>query len=259
MTLAIKWGQDDSENSGLIYLDAVTVYTQSHEGKVTSHPIANGGLITDFFIRSNPKFNIGAVITGVDISTGTYLIRDLDDNVPFNARPAPDAISVTSTDQSVLQKFLPSSIGQFLSDSSPDVTVDRRRVDLMEQIRQALVDLSSGLVYNDKTNEFDPTVQLVQLYEFDGSVLKKIISNLVITKLNFKEDANSGYALYCDIAFEQVTFAFLKKTVIPKDVVASLQKKAAPKTDKGKQDSTEQETGPKDVDPLRKAQQEANP
>lgn len=78
-----------------------------------------------------------------------------------------------------------------------------------------------------------------------------------MTKITFKEDPNTGYGLYCDITFEQVTFAFLKKTVIPKDVQDSLKKKASSKNSKGKQDSTPQDIGtgdsPKDTDPLRQA------
>ena len=62
----------------------------------------------------------------------------------------------------------------------------------------------------------------------------------MITNLVFREDANSGNALYCDMTFEQVTFAYLKKTTIPKDVAASVKGKSGSKENKGKQDSTKQ-------------------
>lgn len=258
MTLAIRWGEDnDVEGGGFIYMDAVTAYTQNYSGQVTKHPIANGGKVTDHFIRDNPIITLSAVISGVDISTGTYLIQDLVGNSPFNVNEPPTPVSVTSTDQSVLKTFLPDSIGQFLNDNTPEVVMDSRRIDLLEQIRQALIDLSNGSIYNEKTGKFDPDVQIVRLFEFEGAALKKIINNLVMTKITFKEDAKSGYGLYCDITFEQVTFAFLKKTVIPKDVVNSLKKKASTKDSKGKQDSTPQDVGstegPKDTDPLRQA------
>lgn len=261
MSLAVSWGDSSVENSGLIYCDAVTSYSQNYSGKVTKHPVDLGGNITDHFIRENPIFSIGAVITGVDISTGTYLIQDLDGNSPYNSNQAPNAVSVNSTDQSVLTKFLPDSIGQFLSDSSPDVQVDSARVDLIEQIRQALIDLTAGVVFNEKTGQFDPSIQLVRLYEYDNTLLRKVINNLVMTKISFKEDPNTGHALYCDITFEQVTFAFLKKTTIPKDVQNSLKKKAADKSSKGKQDSTpDSGMPPKDVtDPFRKAHAAVNP
>lgn len=259
MSLAISWGDSSLNEGGFIYCDAVTSYTQNYASQVTKHPIDAGGNVTDHFIKSNPIFTIGAVITGVDISTGTYLIQDLDGNAPYNSNEAPTAVSVNSTDQSVLKKFIPDNIGQFLSDDTPEVVVDSRRTDLIEQIRQALIDLTSGVIFNDKTGQFDPSIQLVRLFEYDNTLLRKVINNLVMTKITFKEDANTGYGLYCDITFEQVTFAFLKKTVIPKDVQNSLKKKTASKASKGKQDSTPQDIGtgnsPKDTDPLRQARE----
>lgn len=252
MSLAIEWGSSSVDEGGFIYCDAVTSYTQNYSGQVTKHPVDTGGNVTDHYIHNNPTFTVGAVITGVDISTGTYLIQDLDGNAPFNSNEAPSAVSVNSTDQSVLKKFLPDSLGQFLSDDTPDIVVDARRTDLLEQIRQALIDLTSGVLFNEKTGQFDPSIQLVKLYEYDNTLLRKVLNNLVITKITFKEDPTTGYGLYCDITFEQVTFAFLKKTTIPRDVVDSLKKKAAPKASKGKQDSTP-DVGeePKDIDSLR--------
>lgn len=64
-----------------------------------------------------------------------------------------------------------------------------------------------------------------------------------MTNLTFRESPDSGYALYCDFSFEQVTFSTLKKTAIPQDVRDSLKKKASPKKSKGKQDSTAQDVG----------------
>jgi len=257
MSLAIEWGDSSVQDGGFIYCDAVTSYTQNYSGQVTRHPVDGGSNITDHYIRSNPIFTIGAVITGVDISTGTYLISDLEGNFAQNSNFPPTPVSVNSTDQSVLKKFIPDSIGQFLSDSQPEVIVDSRRADLLEQIRQALIDLTAGVVFNDKTGQFDPSIQLVRLFEYDNTLLRKVINNLVMTKITFKEDPNTGHGLYCDITFEQVTFAFLKKTTIPKDVQDSLKKKASSKSSKGKQDSTPQDIGsgnsPKDTDPLRQA------
>lgn len=260
MTIGIRWGEDLTDDlGGFIYFDAVTAYTQNFKGQVTKHPIANGGNVSDHFIRDNPVITLSGVITGVDISTGVYLVQAFDGVEPVNTFPAPSAVSVNSTDQSVLQKFIPDSIGQFLGDATPNVTVDARRADLLDQIRQALTSLATGDIYNSNTSQYTPSIQLVRLYEFDKANVKRIINRLVITSVTFKEDANSGYALYCDITFEQVTFANLKKTTIPKDVVNSLKKKGAIKADKGKQDSTPQDvgdnSGPKDTDPLRQARE----
>lgn len=259
MSLALSWGDGDTQNSGFIVFDAVTAYTRNTKGQVTKHPIANGGVVADHFIKDNPTITLSAVISGADISTNTYLIRDLAGNKPINAFQAPNPVSVNSTDQSVLQKFIPDSIGQFMSDSTPQVVIDSAREDLLEQVREALENLNSGVIFNEKTGQFDPNIQLVKIYEYDGTVLRKIINNLVVTNISFKEDTNSGYALYFDMTLEQVTFAFLKKGKIPKDVLDSLKKKAEKKDTKGKVDSTAnagdapKETPKEDITPSREA------
>ena len=238
MSLCLKWGEDNTQNSGLLFFDAVTTYSKNSKGQVTKHPVALGSSVTDHFIKANDTIRISAVISGADISTNTYLIQDLDGNAPFNSFEPPAAVSVTSTDQSVLQKFIPDSIGQFLPQSTPDVFVDGAREDLLEQIRTALERLNDGVIFNDKSGKFEPNIQLVTIYEYDGALLRKNINRLVITDLTFKEDVNTGHALYFDMSLEQVTFAFLEKTTIPKDVVASLKKKAAASSTKGKVGST---------------------
>lgn len=244
MSLAIKWGQADTPNqSGFIYFDAITVLTETHSGQVTKHPVDAGASITDHYIKENPKWTISAVISGIDISTGKYLIQDIDGNFAFNATQAPNPVSVQSTDSSILTKFIPDSIGQFLPDRSPEVTMDAARAELLEQIKQGLISLTSGVIFNEETGQFDSNIELVQLYEFDGSLLKKIINNLVITNITFNENTDSGFALFCDISFEQVTFAYLKKVEIPRRVTQPLTKRAESKTSLGKCDST-----PKDPD-----------
>lgn len=260
MSLMISWGDGtgDIDTSGRIFLDAVTAYTQSHTGKVTSHPIDGGTNISDHFVKDNSKFNITAVITAIDISTDNFLIMDPEGNTAINTRIAPSSVSVNSTDNSVLKRLIPSSIGQFFSDTKPTVIVDGAREDQLEQIRGLLVNLMSGVIFNEKTSQFDPNIQIVTLYEFDGAILRKPVYNLVLTNMIFREDQNTGYGLYCNFTFEQVTFALLKKTTIPKDVAQPIKKKSESKVSKGKQDSTPQDLGtgtspPKDTDPLRQA------
>lgn len=256
MSLALKWGDGTVQNGGFLFFDAVTVYTRSSRGKVTKHPISLGSKITDHFIKDNDTIRISAVISGADISSNSYLIQDLDGNNPYNVLQPPDAVSVNSTDQSVLKKFIPDSIGQFLPDSTPEIVVADARIDMLEQIRFFLESLTSGVAYNDKTKQFDPNIQVVQLFEYVGSSLSISTDNLVVTDLRFKEDVNTGYALYFDMTLEQVTFASLKKTTIPKNIVKPLSKKAEPKSSKGKVGSTPQTAGadaPKDVDSLRQA------
>lgn len=256
MTLALNW--NDENGGGFIYLDAVTLYTQDHSGKTTAHPIDYGSNISDHYYKNNPRYKVGAVISGLDISTGSYLVQNNNGDLAYNSNFPPNPVSVNSTDSSVLRKFLPDSLGQFLSDSTPDVVVDAARTDLTEQIRDALISLTSGVVLDQTTGRYNPNIQLIDLYEYDGYKLTRVINRLVMTNVTFRETPDTGYALYCDFSFEQVTFASLKKTQIPQDVQSSLKKKASPKSSKGKQDSTVQDASSNekvDVDPLRQARE----
>lgn len=257
MSFGLRWGEDNVEGGGFIFFDAVTVSTENYSGQVTKHPVANGASISDHFIRNNPLFTMSTVITGYDISMNSYLIQDLVGNTPYNVSVAPDSVSVTSTDDSILKQFIPDSIGQFLPDSTPQVTVDGPRLQTLDSVKDSIVSLMSGVIFNEKKSKFVPNIQLVRLFEYDGTLLKKIINNLVITSMVFREDINTGEGLYCDLTFEQVTFATLKKTQLPPDVVASLKKKSAPKASKGKQDPTvkpvsKTDSGSPDADPQTK-------
>ena len=242
MSLAIKWGDlsKPETDSGLLFFDAVTSFTQSYKGAVTKHPIDKGGNITDHFINENPTFQVSAIFTGVGVGTSLWLITDDESNLANNSFLPPSEVSVNSTDASTLTKFLPDSIGQFLPDRTPSVTMDTSRENILEKIRLDLKNLSNGIKWNEKTNHFDPEIKLITLYEMDkksGRLVRPLI-DLVVTSLSFREDANTGYGLYADISFEQVTFVELVKTAIPKRPKPAVVKKAAPKVDKGTCDST---------------------
>lgn len=266
MSLAIRWGENNDADGGFLLFDAVTVYTQNYTGKTTSHPIDAGASITDHYIKDNPTFTISAVITGVDVSTGSFVIQDIEGNFPFNVQFPPTPVSVTSTDDSVLTKLIPDSIGQFLPETTPEVVMDAARASLLDQIRDALIDLVSGSRLNNETGQFESNIQVVKLFEYKETLLNRVLNNLVITSVRFNEDANTGSALYCDIAFEQVTFAVLKKTDLPRDVQQSVKKKASPKKSIGKCDSTVKSTDNSDnTDPqgkkeaINKSQNDVDP
>jgi hypothetical protein len=242
MTLALAWGDDtlidlNNSTSGFIYFDAVTVFTQNFSGQVTKHPVDSGGSISDHFTANNPRFTVSAVISTADISISPYNIILRDGASPYNVRETPTEVIVKSSNSSMLQKFIPDSAGQFMTSASPEVIVDTVRVNLQDNIR----DILSRLVYSpqSKNTPVDNRIQLVRLLEFDGRTLRRTTVDLVLTSVAYKEDYKTGDAIYCDLAFERVTFAFLQQTVIPKNIIALLKKKAAPKAAKGTADSTE--------------------
>lgn len=258
MTLAIKWGDDTSDVSGMIYFDAVTLYNRSYTGQVTKHPVDVGGNITDHFIRENPRFTLSGVISSVDISTNVATLSAITGETIVNERDVVDPVQVSSSDQSLINKLLPASISQFVGTNKPEVSLAAERQEDRESIRDLITNLMNGVRFNEDTGQFDPYVEVIRLYEFDGVTLRRVTNNLVIANTTYNESADSGDALYVDLQIEQVTFAYLKKTEIPQDVQASLQKKAAPKSTKSKADSKTTDVGEAngnnpgpDVDPLR--------
>lgn len=256
MSFAIKWGDEAPENAGFIYLDAVMSWTQNYSGQVTNHPVDGGGNISDHFIRDNPKFTLSGVISSIDLSVNSWLIADpVDQSTPLNVRVAPASVNVQSTDLSILNRFIPNSLGQFIPDNLPIVESDSGRdagQQIVESVKDALIRLVySGKTYNETTKQFDSIVNTVTLYEYGGQSGTSIVrawpefptEKLVVTNVVFREDVNTGQGLYCDISFEQVEFVSLQKVEIPKRVVSSLNKKAAGKKNAGKCDSSVKSSG----------------
>ena len=285
MTFALSWEPDEVLSGGLLYFDAVTTWNRSFTGSVTKHPVDGGGSITDHYVNNNPSFTLSAVISGTDISmTSSALFTEIGDS-PSNSRPAPSDVQVTSTDNTLLMKFIPNVIGQFLPDTLPTVVMDGESegqppkeeksyeagitegliveeeevptppntrgygTETIEGIQETLVAIQSGEGFNIITGRFETRINPVTLYETGINtltLLKKLPPEgyaLVITSVNFREDASSGYALYADITLEQIRFANLKKVALPPDLVqAPVKKKVATKKSLGKCDSTTKDT-----------------
>jgi hypothetical protein len=245
MSFAISWEADEIQAGGFLYFDAVTSWNRNYSGQVTKHPVADGGNVTDHYINNNPVFTMSAVISGTDLSIASINLVDVNGTNPSNVRPSPTSTLIKSTDDSLLMKYVPNVIGQFLPDKIPEVVVDDVRVDTSEGIQDVLARLQSGEGYNQITGQHETLIRPVNLYETDGALtlIRKLpatdFSFLVITAINFREDTESGYALFADITFEQVRFANIKKVPIPVETVqASLKNKATGKNSLGKGDST---------------------
>lgn len=242
MSLAIKWGNFDNpeEESGFIYIDAVTDFTQDHRGTVTKHPIDSGASVTDHFVKENAVYTISGIISGVDLSAIPDSITDQEGNKPINAKWQVQPVSISNVGSNLLQ-YLPASASQFLNKSQPEITVDAAvRTDLTYEVlvKDLLKGLMKGNKWSDQKQRFVSDIKLVELYEFDGSVIRNITSDLVITSFRVRENADTGDALFLDLMLEEVTFATLESVLIPEDVVAAVKKKASSDKKKSKAAST---------------------
>lgn len=236
MGFALKYGSIDSPegNSGLIYFDAVTQYSRDFSGQVSSHPLANGTQISDHFVRQNPKFSISAVISGVDITTWTTLVRDAEGVQPYNSY-SNNSVSIEGNDNSF--GWIPDTIGQFFERESPVVVIDETRTDYTPQVEQSLIHLMEGFVYDEESDFWKTNVQLVTLYELDGLMRKREIPDLVVTGIRFQQDPKSGDALVFTMMLEKITYRYLKGVKLDQNVVASFEKMAAEEQKKSNADS----------------------
>lgn len=245
MTIALRWGDPvrlPDNPSGFIYFDAITSLNKDYKGQVTKHPVDGGGNVTDHFIKENTTYSLSGVVSGADLSATPSLLRDLDDYRPNNANTQPQAVSVNSGTPELL-KFLPDSIGQFLSVGSSEVQLDQGtlRLDWTDAVERQLIHIMEGIKFNEKTSRFDSFIQTVEIYEYEGLVLSRITPNLVMTSFRAREDVSTGDGLYFDITLEEVTFATLERTTLPQDVQDAFKKKAQGTSKKGNADSTEKE------------------
>jgi hypothetical protein len=245
MSLAIKWGYDnlDQISQGFIYFDATTSFKESLSGTVSSHPIDGGGNISDHFTRDNPRFSFTGVISGVDISYHARSVKDDIGNDPPDSTEAPPLVKINSKNNSLL-KFIPDTVGQFFTPSKPQIDTLIQAPETLQKIRDDL-----RLFFKDPSP--------VQIFLYDTGNLRSIINSLIITSIDFDEDADSGDALWCVVNLEQVEFTDTKKTQIPQGIQSSLVSadladKAAATENKGTQDSTEQTIDTLDASSIKK-------
>ena len=231
MRIALKIGDEESQVKGLIFLNAVTAYSRSLSGKVTSFPVDSGVNIADHFISNNQKFTVEGVISDFDIS-GESNIFKVGDEKPLNAQKLPTSPTISGPSGAL--KYLPGVVKQFYSDTAPTVTSSDRAQNTTAIIEGLLEELMRGNYYDSVTKKWRNKMTTTILYEVEGSVLKSARTDLVITDVSFNETPDSGEALYISFTLEKVRFVSLANTEITKQAAKPVQKKIAPKDDKGK-------------------------
>lgn len=238
MTIALKIGNEDSQVQGFIYLDAVTAYSRSLSGKVTSHPVDSGVSVSDHFIANNKEFTLKGVISDVDI-TGVSDDVVLDGQVPMNATKRPNTPTI-SGQQDALQ-FLPSSVKQFFERSGASVGVDAAGTSNLPLVTALFEELMTGIYYNEADRRWRNKMETVMLYEMSGKNFTSVKTNLVITGVDFEEDADSGDSLNISIKLEQIRMVTIQQTDMPKNAKSTIKKKVSGKDNKGTPNTEEGE------------------
>ncbi len=208
MIIVIK----EQASSDIITLSCVTSFDESYTGGVSSHPIESGSTITDHVTSDNDKFKISGVVSDYDFLNPS---KDLAlEDVSLGKSGFPDASRSEST----------SRFANGLLDSGLIDVPDKYRA---EYIKRRLIDIRKNSL-------------LVTILEYPdtGEIVQH--TDCILTSLSFKEDENSGYAVYPDMAFEKINVVQVKveevnTSKIPKlqgDKVADAASSASAKGDK---------------------------
>lgn len=217
MTVVIKTKDDN-----LIWLDAVTSFTEDRNGSLTQHPVQSGYSITDHFIKGNLRFSMSAVVSDYDFNFGRDAFSRFLDGQNFNENEVLEPVTIDGNAPSPLQRLIPEAISALIDAKQPTVVVDEQfRKPVSESVREELIRLY----------EAGEAVSLVQLD--NGIVLNRPASNLVITSLTFPESPETGNAIEVNISFEQIRVVKLLTSVVPEVASKGLEAQLAGDSKKG--------------------------
>jgi len=208
MIIVIK----EQASSDIITLSCVTSFDESYTGGVSSHPIESGSTITDHVTSDNDKFKVSGVVSDYDFLNPS---KDLAlEDVSLSKEGFPDASRSELT--ASFANGLLNTYGYFIP--------DKYRA---EYIKRRLIDIRKNSL-------------LVTILEYPDSGELVQHTNCILTSLSFKEDENTGYAVYPEMAFEKINVVQVKveevnTSKIPKlqgDKVADAASSASAKGDK---------------------------
>ncbi len=178
MIIVIK----EQASSDIITLSCVTSFDESYTGSVSSHPIESGSTITDHVTSDNDKFKVSGVVSDYDFLNPS---KDLAlEDVSLGKSGFPDASRSEST-----SRF---SNG-LLDDGLIDIP-DKQRA---EYIKRRLIDIRKNSL-------------LITILEYPDSGEMVQHTDCILTSLSFKEDENTGYAVYPEMAFEHINVVQVK-------------------------------------------------
>lgn len=232
-----------NDTGDFIYFDVVTQYSRSFGSQVSAHPVDGSGVVSDHVTKSNPRIQLVGSISGADFNSGK------PNNLPAEQRnfigidqivvPADIAQEISIRSENSPLDFAPDVVGQFFTDSLPQVNG-------ISEGRDSLY--AETILYNVLKSFYDNKVKLT-LYEFDeGIVSSDPIEDVFITSLNINETVSSGDSFSFDITLEKVTFSNLLEEDIPEDVQEDFRKKSEEEESLGGDNGTDVTGTPRESD-----------
>jgi len=173
MIIVIK----DQASSDIITLSCVTSFDESYTGSVSSHPIESGSTITDHVTSDNDKFKVSGVVSDYDFLNPSKDLALGKEGYSDEGRSA------------AVSRF-----ANGLLDSGLIDIPDKQRA---EYIKRRLIDIRKNSL-------------LVTILEYPDSGELVQHTDCILTSLSFKEDENTGYAVYPEMAFEKINVVQVK-------------------------------------------------
>lgn len=236
MSIAITFGdlQNPMSLAGAIYFSATTDYSREFKGKVTEHTIEAGALITDHYVADNPVVKVSGVISSVDFSNipSNLLVEGMQ---VFNNQAPPNPVNVFDKG-GTLRSLVPDVVSQFMPNLlSSVVQIDGlERENKRDEIESFLLEVMSGLVFNEDRQRWENRMTHSKLFMVDGITTQLLYDNLVCTSISIKENADTGDELDISMVFEQVRYVTLEQAEAPTPPKKSTTaKKTEPEKDKG--------------------------
>jgi len=173
MIIVIK----EQASSDIITLSCVTSFDESYTGSVSSHPIESGSTITDHVTSDNDKFKVSGVVSDYDFLNPSKDLAFGKEGYSDEGRSA------------AVSRF-----ANGLLDSGLIDIPDKQRA---EYIKRRLIDIRKNSL-------------LVTILEYPDSGELVQHTDCILTSLSFKEDENTGYAVYPDMSFEKINVVQVK-------------------------------------------------
>lgn len=202
MTIAIL-----RPNGDLIWFDAITQFSERYTGTLTTHPLESGSTVNDHTTINNLEMTLNGIISDADFNLSRPTITDDDardwhiNNKQFvNNSPVSTTVEITS--RPGVNKFLPASISQFVTQPEPVVMVPNYdRPKFAARIK-------------DELTFIQVNAENFSLVDFQNGRIWRVLENCVLTNLDFTETPEAGDAIYPLMTIVQARYATTKFTKI---------------------------------------------
>lgn len=189
------------ENDDVVWIDAVTTFSESRAGRVTEHPVENGSVISDTIIKDAPSFSLSGIISNADLMFGRPLDIENYDGVLNQTAFYP--VKISGNKPGSLSKLLPESVSFFVSEDTPSVEFDGdlSKFDFAAKVKERL-----RKAHNDGES--------LALMEFDSGLIKDMLVDLYIQNISFNETPDTGDALEFSLTLTKVVKVTLQSAKV---------------------------------------------